>query len=138
MLEECLELSHKELYAIASKLGVFARAMNYINESYYVSALTIKFLAGESGEDPFKVDHYNKKYKEIFDQQRALGRVIKYQESYNLTLVKSSFKYFSQDGFLDLDNGYWKVADIDKFNKALKEIENQLIQSLSFNLRVPN
>ena len=138
MLEECLELSHKELYAIASKLGVFARAMNYINESYYVSALTIKFLAGESGEDPFKVDHYNKKYKEIFDQQHALGRVIKYQESYNLTLVKSSFKYFSQDGFLDLDNGYWKVADIDKFNKALKEIENQLIQSLSFNLRVPN
>lgn len=136
LLEECLELSHKELYKIASKLGVFARAMNYINEAYYVSALTIKFLAGEKGEDPFKADHYNKKYKEIFDQQRALGRVIKYQESYNLNLVKSSFKYFSQDGFLDLDNGYWKVTDFDKFSKSLKELENQLVQSLSFNLRV--
>ena len=38
---------------------------------------------------------FQKRYKEIFEEELSLGRVIRYTESYSLPLTRSSLKYFT-------------------------------------------
>lgn len=133
-LEECLELSHKDLYKLASQLSVFSRAMNYIHEAYYAAALTIKFLAGDDGSLSFKAESFYKAYKDVFDRERSIGRVIKYPESYSLPMSRSSFKYFSNEGFLQNDDGSYSIKDESKLEQVLSHLEIQLTQSVTFNV----
>jgi glycerol-3-phosphate O-acyltransferase len=133
-LEECLELSNKDLYRIASQLSVFSRAMNYINEAYYTAALTIKFLSGEDGTLNFKTDSFNKAFKNIFDMELLTGRFIKYPESYSLPILRSSFKYFSNEGYLENLDGSYSIKNTKKFSDLVTRLETQLSESVTFNI----
>ncbi|MBC7712633.1 MAG: 1-acyl-sn-glycerol-3-phosphate acyltransferase [Rhizobacter sp.] len=132
-LEECMELTHKELYLILAKVSLFSRACNYLLEAYYVCGLTLTALSKEYKEG-FKMDTFLKKYKEVFEAERKLKRIIKYAESYSVPLSKSSLQYFIHTGIVASNSGYYAVADLQKLNDLLVKVESDLTSQLSINL----
>lgn len=132
-LEECIDLSHKELYLVLQKVGLFSRACNYLLEAYYISGLTLKHLLKEYKEG-FKNDTYTKKYKEVFESEKKLKRVIKYAESYSMPLTKSSLQYFINLGVVTSNNTYFYVADVEKLDAKLAKLESDLTGHISINL----
>ena len=134
-LEECLTLSHQDLYKIASNLGMFSRTLSYINESYFTSALAIKAFEKE-GVELFKRDDFMKKLEEVFDREIQVARVIRFPESHNVVLTKNAIKYFTQKGFIVNEQGSFKINDAEALNKYIQKIEAELMEQLKFNLRV--
>lgn len=132
-LEECMELSHKELYMILAKVSLFSRSCNYLLEAYYVCGLTLMALSKEYKEG-FKMETYLKRYKEIFESERKLRRIIKYAESYSVPLSKSSLQYFIHVGIVDMNNGFYTMNDCNKLGEMLTKFESDLTSQLSINL----
>ena len=132
-LEECMELSHKELYQILQKVSLFSRACNYLMEAYYVCGLTLTALSKEYKEG-FKMETFLKKYKEVFESERKLKRIIKYAESYSVPLSKSSLQYFVHTGIVASNSGYYAVTDSQKLAEVLTKVESDLSSQLSINL----
>ncbi|MFA6235775.1 MAG: 1-acyl-sn-glycerol-3-phosphate acyltransferase [Bacteriovorax sp.] len=133
-LEECVELSHKELYLILAKVGLFSRACNYLLEAYYVCGLTLKDLSTTDYKEGFKMDTFLKRYKEVFENERKLRRVIKYAESYSVPLSKSSLQYFIHAKIVDSNQGFYAVGDLNKLAEATAKIESDLMGQLNINL----
>ena len=132
-LDECMELSHKELYQIVGKVSLFSRACNYLLEAYYICALTLKALSVEYKEG-FKMETYIKRYKEVFESERKLKRIIKYAESYSVPLSKSSLQYFVHVQAAASNSGYYAVTDFHKCDEILSQLEANLSSHLSINL----
>jgi glycerol-3-phosphate O-acyltransferase len=132
-LEECMELSHKDLYQILAKVSLFSRACNYLLEAYFVCGLTLKALSIEFKEG-FKMETFLKRYKEVFDNERKLKRIIKYAESYSVPLSKSSLQYFVHIGAAASNSGYYAVIDNEKLEDTLKKVEFNLAGQLNINL----
>lgn len=135
-LEDLMNLSHKELYAIASKIGMFNRALSYINEGYYASALTVRSLTKEFPEG-FKMEAFNKKVKSVFDAEKELGRVIRYSEAFSIPLTKNAVKYMNHQNFINFDDGAYKVDDETRLNSLIDTYEKGLTDQLTFNFRAP-
>jgi glycerol-3-phosphate O-acyltransferase len=127
-LEECMNLSHKELYQILKSVAPFARSCNYLIEAYYICGLTLKDLHREL-PNGFKMDQYTKRYKEIFEEEKKLQRLIRYPESYSVPLSKSSLEYYIHSKLVDKDGGLYKVSDSSKLAEASGRFESEL-QSL--------
>lgn len=132
-LEECMELSHKELYQILQKVSLFSRACNYLMEAYYVCGLTLTALSKEYKEG-FKMETFLKRYKEVFESERKLKRIIKYAESYSVPLSKSSLQYFIHSGIVASNSGYYAVNDPQRLTEVLSKVESDLSSQLSINL----
>ncbi len=132
-LEECIELSHKDLYLILTKVSLFSRACNYLLEAYYVCGLTLKSLLNDHKEG-FKMETFTKRYKDVFESERKLKRIIKYTESYSIPLSKSSLQYFVHSAVVASNSGYYAVTDTQKLNEVLLKIESDLSGQLSVNL----
>ncbi len=132
-LEECMNLSHKELFLILTKVGGFGRSLNYILEAYYIAGLTLKDL-NRHFKEGFKMDTYTKKYKEIFEEERALRRIIKYPESYSLPLSKSCLQYYIHAKVVESKAGYYAVTDSDRLEEKIKTLEGDLSSQLTVNL----
>lgn len=132
-LEECIELSHKELYLILTKVSLFSRACNYLLEAYFVCGLTLRSLLNDHKEG-FKMETFLKRYKEVFESERKLKRIIKYAESYSIPLSKSSLQYFVHSGVVASNSGYYAVTDTQKLHDVLVKIEADLSGQLSVNL----
>ncbi|RLA64469.1 MAG: hypothetical protein DRQ88_03520 [Epsilonproteobacteria bacterium] len=97
-LADCLTLDQGELYLVAKKLGVFARAGNYIHEVYYINALTLKELGEE--KEQFSMDDVVKKSAEIFKRELKIEKHVKYPESYSTNIIKSSMNFFLLAGYV--------------------------------------
>jgi glycerol-3-phosphate O-acyltransferase len=132
-IEECIELSHKDLYQILAKVSLFSRACNYILEAYYICGLALLSLSKDHKEG-FKMDTYLKRYKEVFESERKLRRIIRYAESYSVPLSKSSLQYFVHAKIVESNAGYYSVSDNDKLGEMLAKIESDLTAQLSINL----
>lgn len=124
-LEECMELSHKELYQIFAAVGPFARACNYLLEAYYLCGNTLKEL-NRDNPDGFKMDQYTKKYKDVFEAEKKLHRIIKYPESYSVPLSKSSLEYYSHAKAVERKDGLYKIIDLDKISDLTKKFESEI------------
>lgn len=133
-LEECVELSHKELYLILTKVGIFSRVCNYLLEAYYVCGLTLKDLSSKEYKEGFKLETFTKHYKEVFESERKLQRIIKYAESYSIPLSKSSLQYFIHTQIVDSNAGFYTVRDQDKLSVVLSKVESDLAGQLGLNL----
>ena len=133
-LEECVDLTHKELYLILAKVGLFSRACNYLLEAYYVCGLTLKDLSNNDYKEGFKMETFLKRYKEVFESERKLRRIIKYAESYSIPLSKSSLEYFIHAKIVDSNNGFYAVSDQEKLCDATTKVESDLAGQLSINL----
>ena len=135
-LDDCLKLSHKDLYQIASHLGVFSRSMNSIFEGYFLSALTMKKMLSVSTHG-FKRDEYIKGYGETFEQEKKLGRVVKYPESYSVVMAKSALNYFEHAGFIEVRDGNYFGTDKKLLSDACSHFEDVLHKTLGLNLVPP-
>lgn len=133
-LDECLTLSHKELYSIATNLGHFSRTCTFIIECYYLSALTINALNIEL-KNGFKVDQFLKKSKDVFEVEKALGRVIKHPESYTLPVIKTSLKYFENQKLVAFKDGIYVVTDLKRLHQLILDYEDNLLEHIKFNIR---
>lgn len=133
-LEECLELTHKELYLILAKVGPFSRACNYLLEAYYVCGLTLKDLSAHDYKEGFKIETFLKRYKEVFESEKKLRRIIKYAESYSVPLSKSSLQYFIYAKIVESNAGFYTVGDQEKLFETLAKVESDLQGQLSINL----
>ena len=133
-LEECVDLSHKELYLILAKVGLFARTCNYLLEAYYICGLTLKDLSVNDYKEGFKMDTFLKKYKEVFENERKLRRIIKYAESYSVPLSKSSLQFFIHARIVESNAGFYAVSDFEKLTETIIKLEFDLQGQLSINL----
>ncbi len=132
-LDDCMKLTQQELYSLVSKIGVFSRVLSYINEAYYSSALAIKELNNEKG---FRTESHIKRAQEIFDEEKNIGRVIKYPESFSPPLCRSSLKYFTHKNLIENDGGSFKITNETKFDKIIIKYHKDLEDRLRFNIRV--
>lgn len=133
-LDECMDLSHKELYSILSHIGIFTRSCHYIFEAYYVAALSLRSLYEEK-PDGFKMEEFEKRLKLTFESERELDRVIKFPESYSLPLMRNSLKYFSQQQLVEQNGGVIKLIDPEVMDAMIQTLEEDLTEQLRFNLR---
>ncbi len=132
-IEECIELSHKDLYQILAKVSLFSRSCNYILEGYYVCGLALLALSKDYKEG-FKMETFLKRYKDIYENERKLRRIIRYAESYSIPLSKSSLQYFIHAKIVEGNNGYYAVNDLNKLSETLTKVESDLTTQLSINL----
>ncbi len=134
-LEEALEFSAEKLYKVASSVRRFSTAFSYIYEAYYISAITIKYLQ----EKTFSEDEFLQVSKELFQMEREHGRVVKYPEGYTVPKMKTTLKFFTNQGLISLDEKTEKYAivDLNKINdlieKFARDINDQVAINLKFN-----
>lgn len=133
-LEDLMNLNHKELYAIASTVGIFNRALTYIMEAYFVAGRAIYSLS-QTYPEGFKIDDYNKLVKELHEEERKLGRLIRYPESYSVPLMKSALKYYGQSGTVENSMGTINVTRPDDFENIYKRIEKNLNDLMTISIR---
>lgn len=132
-LEECMELSHKELYLILASVSPFARSCNYLLEAYYLCGMTLKELDREF-PDGFKMDQYTKRYKEIFEEEKKLQRIIKYPESYSVPLSKSSLEYYSHAKLVENKQGLYRVTEVSALTELVAKLESDLLSQMTLKL----
>ena len=80
------------------------------------------------------METFLKRYKEVFESEKKLKRIIKYAESYSVPLSKSSLQYFIHMGIVESNSGYNTVNDCQKLSEVLAKIESDLTSQLSINL----
>lgn len=130
-VEDLMDFTHRELYLIAAKIHYFARAFNFIIETYYVTAVALRDLFADNPKG-FKMDAVIKKAKEVFENEKALGRHIKYPESFSVATIRSSVKYFSHLGHLENFEGLLRIADMEGFEKEISKYARLLNDTFSF------
>ncbi|MCF8058320.1 MAG: 1-acyl-sn-glycerol-3-phosphate acyltransferase [Bacteriovoracaceae bacterium] len=134
-LEELMSLERQDLYAIASKVGIFNRALTYIMEAYYVGGLALEAL-NRDYPTGFKIEAFNKKVKEVHEAERKLDRLIRYPESYSIPLTKTALKFYTHGATVENDMGLLKIVKVDDFNENLNRIKKNLNDLLTINIRV--
>lgn len=137
-LEECMKLSSQELYQIATKVRRFSTAFSYLYEAYYISAISVKYLASES----FTTERFTQVAKELFDLELEHGRVVKYPESFAVPIIKETLDYFLNQHVLERnEDKTYKVTDIPKLDllieKFLRDLNDQVAINLKFNKALP-
>lgn len=130
-VDELMEFSHKELYLIAAKIHYFARAFNFIIETYYVTAVALRDLFRDHPKG-FKMEGVIKKAKEVFDNEKALGRNIKYPESFSVATIRSSVKYFNHLELIENFEGSLRIVDMEIFEGEIEKYSRLLNDTLSF------
>ena len=133
-LDECMQLDYRELYHVATNLGIFSRALSYISEAYYVGANTLLAFHREDVE-LFKASDFNEKFKQVFQNEIKLNRIIKFPEAHNIELMKTMLKYFHQNDYIEKVEGSYKISDIEKLKDYLTNLETELREQLKFNLK---
>ena len=93
-LDDIMELSQAELYAIIRKVGVFGRSLSYIFEGYYLSALAVKSLSQKHPKG-FSRDIYMKKAVKVYQHEVGVGRIVRYPESFSTDFAGQFLEVFS-------------------------------------------
>jgi glycerol-3-phosphate O-acyltransferase len=133
-LDDCMHLSNNELYELAAKLGVFSRALTFINEAYYLSSATILELSNQGVKEISK-DDYLKNVKEIFKVELLQGKLVRYNESINKPLLDNSLNYLENQKVIVLHLGGFQITDPVKLGELVTQYQRSLKQQKSINMR---
>lgn len=127
-----LELTNEEMYQLASKVKPFSSALSYIYEAYYVSAITVKYLADE----PFNHDKFIQTARELFDLEKQHGRVVKYSESFTVPNLKATLDYLMNLKVIDKnEKGFFELKDVTKLNYMIEKFARDVNDQVSINLK---
>ena len=129
-LDEVLDLNDQELDQVATKIRVFSSSLSYISECYYIAARTLDHLA----EVEFNQDSFIQTFKEVFGLELDHGRIIQFQESFSITMVKSALQLYQHKGCTELVGDIYKVVDLDQVFKLKKRFAENLNINLIMNL----
>jgi glycerol-3-phosphate O-acyltransferase len=131
-IDEVLTLSIDELYLVASKVRRFSSALSYIYEAYYISVVTVKYLAEES----FTMDKFLQVARDLFEMEKEHGRVVKYSESFTIPKMKSTLDYLMNLNLIEKnDKNVYKVIDIDKVGYMIEKFARDVNDQVSINLK---
>jgi glycerol-3-phosphate O-acyltransferase len=137
-LEECMKLPPQDLYKIATKVRRFSTALSFLYEAYYLSAVTMKYLAQEN----FTQERFTQVAKELFQLELEHGRVVKYPEAFAVPIIKDTLVYYENQKVLErnYDRSY-KVVDQAKLDelieKFIRDLNDQVAINLKFNRALP-
>ncbi|MFG1591060.1 1-acyl-sn-glycerol-3-phosphate acyltransferase [Halobacteriovorax sp. CON-3] len=134
-LQDAIEFTNKDLYEVASKLSLFARSLTYINEAYFVSALTLESFQ-KDGVDHFKAADYMKRFVDVFKAEILSQRIIRFAESQNVELMKTALTYFEQIGVLGYEDNSYVIANRAKLDEFIQSTEKTLKDQLKLNFKV--
>lgn len=131
-LEECMKLDPQELYLIATKVRRFSTALSYLYEAYYISCVTIKYLANEN----FTAERFVSVAKELFQLEQEHGRVVKYPEAFAVPIVKDTLIYHLNARILDKnEDRTFKVVDPVKLDETIEKFIHDLNDQVAINLK---
>jgi glycerol-3-phosphate O-acyltransferase len=132
-LHEVLTFSYPELYKVADKVKRFSSAFSFIYEAYFLSSITIKYLASEQ----FDHDKFLAIAHELFLMEIEHGRVIKYPESYSVPLLKDTLLFFINIGAIKIDpkSNKYQVQEVEKINFYIEKFATDLNDQMSINLK---
>lgn len=131
-LEECMKLESQDLYLIATKVKNFSTALSYLYESYYISCVTIKYLAN----DNFTAERFVSVAKELFELEQEHGRVVKYPEAFAVPIVKDTLIYFQNARIIDKnEDRTFKVVDPVKLEETIEKFIRDLNDQVAINLK---
>lgn len=131
-LEECMKFSSQDLYLIATKVRRFSTAFAYLYEAYYISSLSVKYLASEN----FTQERFIQVAKELFELELEHGRVIKYPESFAVPIIKETLIYHTNQKVVEKnDDRTYKVIDISKLDESIEKFIRDLNDQVAINLK---
>ncbi len=137
-LEECMKLSSQDLYQIATKVRRFSTALSYLYETYYISSLSVKYLANEN----FTQERFLQVTKELFQLELEHGRVVKYPEAFAVPILKETLVYHTSQKVLERHaDRTFKVVDPVKLDESIdkfvRDLNDQVAINLKFNRALP-
>lgn len=132
--DQNMEFSHKDLYNIATEIGIFSRGCSYLYEGYYVATQAIKSLA-EQEKMEFNTEEFANEFMDIFKTELAHRKIVKYLESRSITIRKNCLKYFEHEGIIENDVGKYKIINMDKLEKLSNYYASILADQLMFRMR---
>lgn len=131
-LADVLDFSPEELYAVAVKVRRFSTAFSYIYECYYISAVTVKYLA----EENFSTDSFFNVAKELYQMEIEHGRVVKYPESFSIPNLKVTLKYLENLAVIEeVAEDRFKLIDPEKVNILIEKFAQDLNDQVAINLK---
>ncbi len=133
-LDEVLNLNLQELDQVALKIRVFSNSLSYISECYYIAARTLDHLA----EVEFNQESFIKTFQEVFGLEYEHGRMVQFQESFSVAMVKSALQFYQHKGCTELNDQVYKVIDLDQVFKLKRRFTENLNVNLIMNLSLNN
>jgi glycerol-3-phosphate O-acyltransferase len=134
-LDDCMNTTPKDLYAIATNLGIFSRSCHYLVESYYLAVQAVSTLNTEFPQG-FKRDQFQKTVKRVHETEKSLGRVVKFAESFSLPVIETGLTLLENKSILKWDGDTCRVLDSEALFNLRKKYEQDLLESLSFNVKI--
>lgn len=137
-LEECMRLTSHELYLIATRVRRFSTALSYLYEAYYISSLSVKYLANEN----FTQERFVQVAKELASLELEHGRTVKYPEAFAVPIIKDTLVYHLNQKVIEKnDDRTYKVVDVPKLDelieKFVRDLNDQVAINLKFNRALP-
>lgn len=133
-LKDVLKLTTQEFFKVAKVINLFVRAPSYIYEGYYVGCLALKHLK----DDHFNTDQFLKVAKEIHDIERQHGRLIRFNESYSVPLLKNALKYYKNRKLVRKDGDFYLLVTPKATEELIDDLAKYLTEHLTFNLKTLN
>lgn len=131
-LKEALALSHTEFYSIAMRVRNFSTAFSYIYEGYYVALLTVKYFS----TNRFTEESFLQASKEIHSMERIHGRVVKYPESYSVSVMKDALLYLKNQKILSVEGDKNYLSnDPDRTKEMAERFAQDISDQISINLK---
>lgn len=130
-MDDILKLPMDDLYKVAAKVRRFSTAFSYIYEAYYVSAITVKYLA----ENKFTMEKFLQVSQELFQIEREHGRIVKYPESYTVPNMKATLDYLENLGILQFEGDEYEVVEPTKVGYLIEKFARDINDQVSINLK---
>lgn len=131
-LDLALKFSGPELFQLASRVRHFSTAFSYLYEAYYLSAISAKYLVGET----FNLERFLQVAQELFTMELEHGRVVKYPEAFTTPILKDTLEYLeNQKALVRLNGGKYQVADPVKVDQLIEKFLGDLNDQIAINLK---
>lgn len=132
--EQFFELSRREFYLIFAKVGVFSKAGSYIYEGYFLAAEGINSIPTDEEDKGFDFDTFSKSVRRVYEIEKKLGRIIRYNESYSKPVAQNALKYFENENLIKRDGGKYFIKDEKGLKDIIKRYEVDILEKLTFNI----
>jgi glycerol-3-phosphate O-acyltransferase len=131
-LDDIFSLSKEELFQIGQKIKPFSNVISFIYETYYLAVLSFRFFR----EQEFTQAEFLSVSKEIHALELLHGRIIKYQESYLVPILKDCMNYFVHVQLIVENDGKFKVTRIEDLEFYLAKFSSDANDRVGINLKL--
>jgi len=131
-LEDIFTLSKDEMFQIGQKIKPFSNVISFIYETYYLAVLSFRFFRDQE----FSQADFLSVSKEIHALELSHGRIIKYQESYLVPILKDCINYFIHVQLISLNDGKYNVNRVDDLEYYLAKFSADANDRVGINLKL--